>query len=85
MKQHFTKWQLTPTEHAIITDVLDGHTTLEAIAAHRGRSRRTIQTHLVRIYRKMRLKRGDMTMMVLMYLRETGAINAPTRRNHKTA
>lgn len=61
-------WGLTPTEEAIIGDVLRGHCSLELLAAHRKRSRRTVQCHLANIYDKMMLSPRNMTAMVLKYL-----------------
>lgn len=61
-------WGLTPTEESIIDDVLSGYCSLDLLAEHRGRSRRTVQTHLRNIYDKMRLSPRNMTAMVIKYL-----------------
>lgn len=66
--QYFTQWELTKAEYDILQIVNNGKTTLHDIATVRQSSQRTVQTHLVTIYRKMDVP--NMTGMLWKYINE---------------
>jgi DNA-binding CsgD family transcriptional regulator len=65
----FQRWQLTPTEREVAFLLLQGHGHKQ-VAAHTGRSERTVRQHAVSVYQKAGL--GGRAELAAFFLQDLG-------------